>query len=255
MDLGLRGKRAIVTGASRGIGRAIAETLAADGCDVAICARGEDGVRETTGFLEGLGVNAYGAALDVRDADAVRKWFDESVGQLGGLDILVSNVSTLIDSQGEQMWHDTFEKDFMQHVRLIDLALPQLRKSDCASVVVIASIASVLTRLPPGEKAYGTMKAALISHCAQLANAYGPEGIRVNTVSPGPIDFPGGFWDQVKSANKALYDRAAGLSVLGRLGTPEEVARAAAFLASPAMAYMTGTNLRIDGGTVNAVNF
>ncbi len=255
MELGLKGKRAIVTGASRGIGRAIAETLAADGCHVAICARGEDGVREAVAALEGLGVNAYGGALDIRDEAAVREWFDASVESLGGLDIVISNVSTFTQSEGEQMWRDTFDKDFLQHVRLIEMTLPELKKSDCPSIVTVASIASVMTRLPPGEKAYGTMKAALISYCAQLANAYGAEGIRVNTVSPGPIDFPGGFWDKVKKMDESLYNRAAGLSVLGRLGTPEEVARAVVFLASPAMAYVTGTNLRIDGGTVKAVNF
>jgi len=255
LDLGLKGKRAIVTGASRGIGRAIAETLAADGCHVAICARGEDGVREATAALEGFGVKAIGAALDVRDAAAVRTWFDDSVNSMGGLDIVISNVSTFIQSEGEEMWRDTFDKDFLQHVRLIEMALPELKKSNCPSIVTVASIASVMTRLPPGEKAYGTMKAALISYCAQLANTCGPEGIRVNSVSPGPIDFPGGFWDKVKKMDQALYDRAAGLSALGRLGTPEEVARAVVFLASPGMAYVTGTNLRIDGGTVKAVNF
>ena len=255
MELGLKNKRAIVTGASRGIGRAIAEALAAEGCHVAICARGEEGVSAAVDALRASGVQAYGEALDVRDSAAVQRWYDSSVEALGGMDIVISNVATQSGNQGEQMWLDSFESDLLQHVRLIEMALPELKKSDCGSVVAIASIASVLTRVPPGEKAYGPMKAALITMLGQLASTYGPEGIRFNSVSPGPIDFPGGFWDKVKQHDDALYKRAAGLSVLGRLGTPEEIAKAVTYLSSPAAAYITGTNLRIDGGTVKAVNF
>lgn len=255
MDMGLTGKRAIVTGASRGIGRAIAETLAADGCHVAICARGEEGVRETVAALERYGVRAFGKAVDVRNDEALRAWFDASADALGGLDILISNVSTRIPADSAQVWRDTFDVDLLQHIHLVDLALPRLQDSDAASVVFISSIASILTQLPPGEMAYGTMKAALVNLCGQLANIHGPAGIRFNAVSPGPIDFPGGLWDTMKQTNRSLYDRAAALSVLGRLGTAEEVAKAVAYLASPAASYVTGANLRIDGGTVRAANF
>lgn len=255
MDLELKGKRAIVTGGTRGIGRAIVERLAREGADVALCARTSSTVNETVSELKAHGVRAFGAAVDVRDGQAFAAWFDRSVHELGGLDVAISNVSTRPEQQGEAAWRESFETDFLQHVRLSTLALPHLQQGRDPAMIFVSSIASVLTILPPGEDAYGTMKAALVSLTGQLAAKYGAKGIRVNAVSPGPIMFSGGVWDQIRTAHPSLFERAAALSALGRHGRPEEVADTVAFLVSPRASYITGANLRIDGAAVKAVNF
>ncbi len=255
MDLGLAGKRVIVTGATRGIGRAIATRLATEGASIALCARTQSAVDEVVADLRSLGVHAIGSALDVRDGGAFATWFGAAVGELGGLDIVISNVSTRPTKQGEAAWREAFETDFLQHVRIADLALPQLKLGNDPALLFVSSIASILTLLPPGEDGYGAMKAALIALTGQLAARNGARGIRVNAVSPGPIFFPGGVWDQIRTAQPMLFERAAQLSALGRHGKPEEVADAVAFLVSPRASYITGANLRIDGAAVKAVNY
>ncbi|MEY4783735.1 MAG: hypothetical protein RIR41_1670 [Pseudomonadota bacterium] len=254
MDLGLKGKKAIVTGGTRGIGRAIAESLAREGVDIAICARTESGVVETVQALSALGVRASGTALDVRDRDAFTKWHEAASTALGGIDIAISNVSTRPTLSGEDGWREAFETDFLQHVRFAELSLPLLSRGKDASLLFVSSIAATLMVLPPGESAYGTMKAALISYMGQLAAKHGPSGIRVNAVSPGPIFFEGGVWDQIRKHQPDLFNRAAQMSALGRHGRPEEVADAITFLASPRAGFITGANLRIDGAMVKTVN-
>lgn len=255
MQLGLAGKRVLVTGGSRGIGRAIVELMAAEGAHVATCARGAAGVEDTVAAARAQGVKAYGEAFDVRDGEALAGWFARAAQQLGGVDIVVSNASTRPTALGEAMWREGFESDLLQHYRLAELTLPHLRDADQASMVFIASIASVLTVLPPHEQAYGAMKAGLVNFAGQLAASQGAAGVRINTVSPGPILFPGGEWDQNRSARPGLFAAASKMPALGRFGTPEEVARAVAFLASPAASYITGANLRIDGGLIKTANF
>jgi len=255
MDLGLRGKRAIITGGTRGIGRAIALGLANEGASVALCARTHSQVEEAVAALKAMGVQAFGSSLDVRDGNAFTTWFSSAVDQLGGLDIAISNVSTRPTLQGEAAWREAFETDFLQHVRFSSVALPSLEKGNDPALLFVSSIASILTVLPPGEDGYGTMKAALISLTGQLAAKHGSKGIRVNAVSPGPILFSGGVWDQIRTAHPALFERAAQLPALGRHGRPEEVADAVAFLVSPRASYITGANLRIDGAAVRSVNY
>lgn len=248
MDLGLRGKRALVTGASRGIGLAIARALVAEGAEVAICARGKDSLDAALGEL---GTAATGTALDVRDVDAFHAWIDATAAD--GLDLVISNVSTRVDPKSPDWWPQTFEADLMQHVRLKTRALPHLREG--GSFVFLASIASVLATVPPYEEAYGAMKAGLVNLVAQWAQQLGPKGVRVNAVSPGPIDFEGGWWDKVRQSNPEAHKRAGAFAALGRLGSPEEVASAVTWLASPAASFVTGVNLRIDGGLLKAANF
>ena len=255
MDLGLKGRRALVTGGSRGIGRAIVDALAAEGAHVALCARNDVGVQAAAAAARAQGVQVHAQALDVRDADAMAAWFHASAAALGGLDIVISNVSTRPTERGETMWRDALETDLLHHVRLAELALPVLHAGRDPCLLFIASIASVMTQLPPSEEAYGPMKAALVNYTGQLAARHGASGLRVNAVSPGPILHQGGEWDRLRTARPALFAAACKLPALGRLGTPEEVARAVVFLCSPAASYITGANLRIDGGAVKTANF
>lgn len=253
MDLQLQGKNALVTGGSRGIGRAICLALAEEGVSVATCARGEDGVREVVAAIESRGVRGFGGALDVRDEMHFGDWVAQSEASLGGIDIVVSNVSTRLDPASTSWWQDSFEADLMQHVRLKTLTVPHLRKG--GTLIIVASVAASLAQLPPYEEAYGAMKAGVVNLVGQWAQTLGPDGVRVNAVSPGPIDFDGGWWDKVKRANPEGYARAARLAAIGRFGTPDEVAAAIAFLASPRASFITGANLRIDGGLVKSTNF
>ena len=252
MDLRLTGKRVLVTGGSRGIGLAICKALVEGGAQVATCARGQEPLDKA---LAELGANATGQAFDVRDDAAFSGWIEGSAEVLGGIDIIVSNVSTRIDPASATWWQESFDVDLMQHIRFKQLALPHLATGNDPAMVFIASIASIMTTLPPYEEAYGAMKAGLVNLVGQWASMLGGKGIRVNAVSPGPIDFEGGWWDIIRTKSPESYARAGKMSALGRFGRPEEVAAAVAFLASPAASFITGANLRIDGGLVKTSNF
>lgn len=251
MDLGLDGRRAIVTGGSRGIGRATAETLASEGCAVGICARGEPGVREAEASLEAKGVKAFGRALDVADGAALRQWVREAAAALGGLDIVVANVSALGSGEGEEGWRNAFEVDLLHTVRTVEASLPHLERSEAGAIVIVSSVAG--REAGPFNGPYGTLKAALTRYGVGLAHDLAPKGVRVNVVSPGTIYFEGGFWHDVERQNPEFFRSALGWNPLGRMGTAEEVARAIAFLASPASGFTTGANLLVDGALTRGV--
>ena len=258
MDLGLKGRKAVVTGATRGIGRAIADTLADEGCDVAICARDAAAVAAAVAALRAKGVRATGRALDVGDGAALRTWIAAAGSELGGLDILVSNVSAMGGLAGDEGWRRYFEIDVLGTVRAVEAAVPLLEASSAAAIVQIASIAAIEVGhdvFPDGFlQAYGAMKAALTNYVAEISRTLGPKGIRANTVTPGPIYFPGGVWHRREQEGNPMYARALAHARLGRLGRPEDVARAVAFLASPAACHISGANLVIDGAFTRRVN-
>jgi len=253
MDLGLKGLRAIVTGGTKGIGRAIAETLAAEGADVAICARNAEEVNAAVSKLQSKGVRAVGAVVDVGDGPALKAWTQSVANSLGGIDIVVANVSALSISSDEESWKKGFEVDLMGAVRLVDAAMPFLEKSNAASIVTISSVSGREVDFAAGP--YGTFKAALIHYTQGLAFQLAGKGIRANTVSPGNTYFEGGVWNKIKDGNPALYAEALALNPTGRMGTPQEMANAVAFLASRAASFVTGTNLVVDGALTRGVQF
>lgn len=251
MDLNLAGKRAIVTGGSGGIGRATAEALADEGCDVAICARGEGALEEAVASLEEKGIRALGRALDVADRAALVEWVEASAEALGGIDIVVPNVSSLGSGEGQEAWTRAYEVDVMHTVRTVEAALPFLESSADAAVVIVSTVAA--REAGSFEGPYGAFKAALARYAKGLAVQLAPKGVRVNVVSPGTIYVEDGFWGGVERDDPDLFRQALGWNPTGRMGTPEEVARAIAFLASPAASFISGTNLVVDGALTRSV--
>jgi NAD(P)-dependent dehydrogenase (short-subunit alcohol dehydrogenase family) len=259
MDLGLRGKKAIVTGGTRGIGRAIAEELANEGCHVGICARDALAVAATVETLATKGVRVTGRTVDVGDGAALKAWVAVVAKELGGLDIVVSNVSGFGVTPDDAGWQRSFEIDVMGTVHAIEAAMPFLEASDAAALVVISSASAVESAVdvfPPGRLwPYAAMKAALTNYVANLSSTLAPKGIRANTVTAGAIYFPGGVWHQREQDTPDFFHKMVAHCRMGRLGRPEEVAKAVVFLASPAASYITGTNLMVDGALTRRVQF
>jgi 3-oxoacyl-[acyl-carrier protein] reductase len=253
MDLGLKGLRAIVTGGTKGIGRAIADTLAAEGADIAICARSSADIEPAVRSLQARGVAAFGATVDVSDGAALRSFVAKAAEQLGGIDIVVANVSALSIGQEEESWRKTFETDMLGTVNLIDAAMPHLEASGKASIVTISSVSGREIDFAAGP--YGTMKAAIIHYTQGLAYQLAGKMIRANSVSPGNTYFEGGIWQQIETGNPELFQASLALNPTGRMATAQEIANGAVFLASPAASFITGTNLVIDGALTRGVQF
>ena len=251
MDLGLKGLKAIVTGGTKGIGQAIAQTLAAEGAHVAICARHADEVAVSVAELQGRGVTAFGRAVDVADGPALAAWVNDAAAALGGIDIVVANVSALAIAADEAAWQRGFEVDMMGTVRLVTAAMPHLEKSGKAAIVTISSVSGREIDFASGP--YGAFKAAIVHYTQGLAYHLAGKGIRANSVSPGNTYFPGGVWTQIEQGNPEFFKMALGMNPTGRMGTPQEMANAVAFLASPAASFITGTNLLVDGALTKGV--
>lgn len=254
MQLDLVGKRVLVTGGSRGIGRAIALGFLQEKACVATCARGEDGLVSLRAEAPD-GAVLYTDVVDILDGDAASDWFARATEALGGLDILVSNASSANGAVGDQLWVDGMQIDLLQHVRLVERALPLLYQSGQSSITFINSTSSRTVDVPRAFTAYAAFKAALLNYASQIALRHAKHGVRVNSVSPGPIVVPGGPWGGAGDADTELYKTYAARSGFGRLGTPEEVARAVTFLASPAASWISNVNLRIDGGADKTPNY
>ncbi|NED99714.1 SDR family NAD(P)-dependent oxidoreductase [Phytoactinopolyspora halotolerans] len=251
MDLHLSGMKALVTGGTKGIGRATVEMLAAEGAAVSFCARTDDDVKATCREAETAGHRVRGEAVDVRDGDALAGWVERSATELGGIDIVVANVSALSIGPEEENWQASFEVDLMHTVRAVNAAMPYLERSEAASIVAVSSVSG--REVDFAAPAYGPMKAAIVHYAQSLAYQLAPKGIRANSVSPGNTFFEGGVWNQIKDGNRDLYDQALALNPTGRMGTPEEMAYAITMLASPRASFISGTNLVVDGALTRGV--
>ena len=245
MDLGLRDKVAIVTGGSRGIGRSIALAFADEGCRVAICARGEEALRQTEAELRERGVDALGIVADVSQASDVERLVAETVERFGRLDALVNNAGTRAREDTDDVWDATYSSNLQAAVRATRAAVPHLRDSGAGSIVHIASIYG---RESGGPASYNAIKSAMISHAKAMALELAPE-IRVNSVAPGSVAFPGGSWGRrLEEDPEGMRRFIAENLPMGRFGTPEEIANVVVFLCSPQASWITGACINVDGG-------
>ncbi len=256
MDLGLKGRNAIVLGGTRGIGRAIAGTLAGEGTNVAVCARNADQIASTVAELKSQGVHATGASLDITDGAALKSWIAGVAQELGSIDMLFSNAGAMAQGGDPASWEQNFRLDVLGAVNAFEGARPFLEasgeKTGDASFVIISSISAAQADT---ASSYGPIKAALVHMAKGLARQHAPKKIRVNVVSPGTVYFKGGIWNQVEQNMPKRYQDALARNPTGRMATPQEIANAAVFLASPASSFTTGSNLIVDGAISNRVNF
>ena len=249
MDLGLAGKVAVVTGGSRGIGKAICECLASEGCNLSLCARGLPGLARTAGELRRRGIRVHAAAADVAARGAIERFIDDTASVFGEIHHLVANVGGTVRlgffEATPEDWLRTFVVNALHAVRAIRAAVPHMKQPEICSAVIVASISG----WKPGPRPqYGAAKAAEIFLAGALAQELAARRIRVNTLSPGSILFPGGGWDRFRRENPERFDRfVRGAFPWGRLGTAEEVADAAVFLLSPRSRWINGANIPVDG--------
>lgn len=246
MELGLEGKGVIVTGASRGIGHAIARGFAREGARVSICARGEAALAEAASRIEADGGQVHHAACDVTDAAALADYVSRAHAALGEIHVLVNNPSGFGRVDDEEGWRLSIEVDLMASVRASWHAVPLIAEAGGGAVIHISSISGLTesARTPP----YGAIKAALNQYTKTQALDLAPRGIRVNAIAPGSIEFPGGVWDQARRENPELYGSIKASIPSGRLGTTDEVASLAVFLGSDAGRWVTGQTIAVDGG-------
>ena len=253
MDLQLKDKVALITGSTKGIGRAIAETLADEGSHIGVCARNEAEVEETVLALTAKGVKAFGSVVDVTNAGSLEAWVKKCAETLGGIDIFVPNVSAGGADSSEAGWRANFEADMLATWRGVELTTPHLSESGNGAIVVISTTAAVEAFAGPSP--YGAIKAGLLNYASNLSQALASSNIRVNSVSPGPIFFEGGAWEQIKTHMTDFYDATIANIPMGRMGTNYEIADTVAFLASPRSSFTTGTNVVVDGGFTKRVQF
>ena len=250
MDLQLNGTRVLVTGGTRGIGRAVVEAFLDEGAVVGFCARNAEEVAAAQDSLSERG-SVTGSTVDVADASALAAWVNQSADAFGGLDVVVANVSALAIPDTEENWELSLNVDVMHTVRLVKAAMPHLEQSQAASIIAISSVSGRESDFASGP--YGTAKTAIIGYIHGLAMQVAPQGIRANTVSPGNTYFEGGVWESIEGGDPDFFKVAVELNPTGQMGTPEEIAAPVVFLASPVASRISGTNLVVDGALTRGI--
>ncbi len=246
MNISLKGKRAVVAGGSRGIGRSIALAYAAAGANVSICARGADALKTTAADIGKHGVQVHWAPCDLADAAAIKGYVESAASTLGGIDILVNNASGFGATDDEAGWAASLNIDVLATVRASHAAIPYIEKANGGAILNISSISGY--RASARSAPYAAVKAALINYTQSQAVMLAGKRIRVNAIAPGSIEFPGGVWDKRKTDNPPLYQATLKSIPWGRFGAPEEIATAALFLVSDMASWVTGQTLTVDGG-------
>lgn len=251
MDLGLAGKKALVTGSTKGIGRAVAETLLREGASVAICARSTDDVGAAVAELGELGT-CVGGAVDAADLASLETWIAASAEQLGGIDVYVHNTSGKPQKVLDD-WSKNFEIDLRSLVGGVSAAKDAL--ADGGGALISIGTTASAEHFGSGSNSYSAFKAAVTNWTLGQAQVLGAVGIRCNVVSPGPIFVEGGDWDMIRTARPELFESVSAAHPQGVIGTTADVANAVAFLASAAAGHINGVNLTVDGGFLKRVDY
>lgn len=247
MKLDLTGRRAVVTGGSRGIGLATATAFARAGAHVSICARKPEGLEKARVALAAAGNGiVHAESCDVADEASVTRYMEAAAQALGGIDILVNNVTGGSTGSTDADWIKAVNVDILGTVYVSKAAQPFLEAGSTSCIINVASKAAF--RPNPRGQAYSAAKAAIMNLTASQAAAMGRKGVRVNCVAPGSTDFPGGFWDMIRTSDPERYDKTAGSFPFGRFGTEQDIAGVMLFLASPAGSWITGQTILVDGG-------
>lgn len=252
MNLELAGKVALVTGASRGIGRAIAEGLAAEGARLVIAARGAEALDDTQRALEETGAEVLAVPADVGEDASVKTLVEKARERFGRIDILISNASALAVTGDRASWDASLNVDVMGAVRLVEAVLPLMQAEGGGSILLVSSV-SAIEAAPMDDFGYTAAKAALNAYAKKLAVVEGSRGIRANALLPGSTEFPGGGWEVMRDNNPSIYEMVRQSVPAGRLGTPREVADAAVWLVSPRAEWVNGAALVVDGGQSKAI--
>lgn len=246
MKIDVTGKRVVVAGGTRGIGRSIALAFAEAGAAVSVCARGQAGLDAVAAEMSAFGGTVHAGSCDLSDAAAIAAYIPAAAAALGGIDVLVNNATGYGMADDEASWGISLQVDLMAAVRASQAALPFLTAGREPAIINIASGSG----LNPSVRnpAYGAAKAAVIHYTRTQAAALVKQGIRVNCVAPGSIEFPGGLWEQRKTDAPALYNATLAMCPTGRMGRPEEVAQVVMFLASPLASWITAQIISVNGG-------